>query len=136
MGRLGELSILTSSRDRTTCHETNHLPDRDATLTGPTTFKFSRHYGPGPTTTIGATIRVTEPPPYRSACGLSRSRRARTEEAGANDFKSTPTVAAAVLQSQDDSDGHCAARMKDKADRARKLTGADISCLIILLLGG
>ena len=35
-------------------------------------------------------------------------------------------VAAAVPQSQDDSDGHGAARMKDKADRARKRTGADI----------
>ena len=45
-------------------------------------------------------------------------------------------VAAAVLQSQDDSDGHGAARMKDKADRARKRTGADITCLIILLLEG
>jgi hypothetical protein len=39
-----------------------------------------------------ATIRVTEPPPYRRAIGLSRSRRARTEEAGADDFESTPTT--------------------------------------------
>jgi hypothetical protein len=45
-------------------------------------------------------------------------------------------VAAAVLQSQDDFDGHGAARMKDNADRARKLTGADIQCLIILLFEG
>jgi hypothetical protein len=27
----------------------------------------------GPTTTVEATIRVTEPPPYQSALGLSRS---------------------------------------------------------------
>ena len=87
-------------------------PDQAAT--------FSRHYGQGPTTTIGATICVTEPPPYRSACWLSRSLRARTEEAGANELQVCANdprhVAAAVLQSQDDSDGHGAARMKDKAD--------------------
>ena len=45
-------------------------------------------------------------------------------------------VAAAVLQSQDDSDGHGAAGIMDKADRARKRTGADMSCQIILLLEG
>ncbi len=37
--------------------------------------------------TVEATIRVTEPPPYRRALGLSRSRRARTEGAGADDFR-------------------------------------------------
>ncbi len=46
----------------------------------------------GTATTVGATIRVTEPPPYRSALGLSRSRRARTDGAGADDFGSTPTT--------------------------------------------
>jgi hypothetical protein len=59
-------------------------PDRDALRAGPPT--TSRHYGVGPTTTIGATIRVTEPPPYRSALGLSRSRRARTAGTGVDDF--------------------------------------------------
>jgi len=42
--------------------------------------------------TVEATIRVTEPPPYRRALGLSRSRRARTDGAGADDFESTPTT--------------------------------------------
>jgi hypothetical protein len=36
--------------------------------------------------------RVTEPPPYRRAPGLSRSRRAPTEGAGADDFESTPVT--------------------------------------------
>ena len=42
--------------------------------------------------TVEVTIRVTEPPPYRRALGLSRSRRARTEGAGADDFESRPTT--------------------------------------------
>jgi hypothetical protein len=40
---------------------------------------------------LGPTIRVTEPPPYRSALGLSRSRRARTEGTWADDSESTRT---------------------------------------------
>ena len=87
--RPGVLSSLLSYWARTTCHVT-YSPDRDAPRPGPPT--SSRHYGVGPTTTVGATIRVTEPPPYRSALGLSRSRRARTEGAGADDFESTPTT--------------------------------------------
>ena len=51
-------------------------------------------------------------------------------------YSLTRHVAAAVLQSRDDSDGHGAAWMMDNADRARKRTGADISCLMILLLEG
>ena len=61
------------------------------------------------------------------------SRWARTEGAGADDFESIRVyahdprrVAAAVLQSRDDSDGHGAARVKDQAVRAWKRTGADI----------
>ncbi len=47
--------------------------------------------GSGALDTIESTIRVTEPPPYRRALGLSRSRRAPTEGAGADDSESTPT---------------------------------------------
>ena len=79
--------------------------------------------------TVEATIRVTEPPPYRRALGLSRSRRARTDGVGADDFESTPTndssdlrhVAAAVPWYLYGSDGHGAARVEDKADRARNV---------------
>ena len=85
--RPGVLSSLLSYWARTTCHVT-YSPDRDAPRPGPPT--SSRHYGVGPTTTVGATIRVTEPPPYRSALGLSRLRRARTEGAGADDFSLRP----------------------------------------------
>ena len=70
-------------------------PDRDALRAGPPT--TSRHYGVGPSegesTAVGAMIRVTEPPPYRSALGHSRSRRARMVGTGVDDFWqwSTPT---------------------------------------------
>ncbi len=65
--RPGVLSSLLSYWARTTCHVTYSL-DRDAPRPGQPT--SSRHYGVGPTTTVGATIRVTEPPPYQSALWL------------------------------------------------------------------
>ena len=49
--RPGVLSSLLSYWARTTCHVT-YSPDRDATRPGPPT--SSRHYGVGPTTTVGA----------------------------------------------------------------------------------
>ncbi len=87
--RPGVLSSLLSYWDRTTCHVT-YSPGRDAPRPGPPT--SSRHYRVGPTTTVGATIRVTEPPPYLSALGRralsrrSRLRQARTEGAWTDDL--------------------------------------------------
>ena len=75
--------------------------------------------------TVEATIRVTEPPPYRRALGLSRSRRARTEGAGADDFESTPTTLVIPVTWPPPclygSDGHGAARVEEQADRARNV---------------
>ncbi len=88
--RHGELASQTSNRARTTCHDTTATrPGRSSGPGSPTT---NRHYRVGPSTAIGATIRVTEPPPYRRAFGLSRSRRAPTAGTGrVVDLESTPT---------------------------------------------
>jgi hypothetical protein len=76
----------------------------------------------------GPTIQwhVTEPPPYRSALGLSRSQRAsdggsrgRRLRVVTHDTSDPRHVAAAVQRYLYNSDGHCAARAEDMADRAR-----------------
>ncbi len=109
---------------RTTCHVT-YLPDQDAIRPGPPT--SSRHYGVG-FDTVEATIRVTEPLPYRRALGRSRSRRTRTEGAGADDFESTPTTLVIPVTWPPPCRGTLmvptvTARLKwkDKADRARNV---------------
>ena len=118
--RPGVLSSLLSYWARTTCHVT-YLPDRDATRPGPPT--SIRHYGVGPTTTVGAddpchgASAVPECPRSPGHGGLGR------RKPGADDFgvyaHDPRHVAAAVPWYLYGSDGHGAARVEDKADRAR-----------------
>ena len=121
--RPGVLSSLLSYWARTTCHVT-YLPDRDATRPGPPT--SSRHYGVGPTTTVGADD------PCHGASAVPECPRALPVTAGSDGgsrglttLESTPTTpvtwprAAAVPWYLYGSDGHGAARVEDKADRAR-----------------
>ena len=83
-------------------------PDRDALRAGPPT--TSRHYGVGPSTTVGAAIRVTEHPPYRRVPsgslglgGLGRREPGTTTWLYSHDPRH---VASAVPRCLSGSDGH------------------------------
>jgi hypothetical protein len=105
------------------CHVT-YVPNQDATRPRPPT--SSRHYGVGPTTTVGAddpchgASAAPECPralPVTAGSdGKSRGRRLRVD---AHDSSDPRHMAATVPWYLYGSDGHGAARVEDKADRAR-----------------